>query len=54
VTFFYIGSTIGGWLPGYVYEAGGWPAIVAVVLTMLATMATIVFTLWREAKPGTV
>ncbi len=54
VTFFYIGSTIGGWLPGYAYEAGGWPAIVAVVLTMLATMATIVFTLWREAKPGTV
>jgi MFS transporter, YNFM family, putative membrane transport protein len=54
VTFFYIGSTIGGWLPGYAYEAGGWPATVAVVLAMLATMATIVFTLWREPKPGVI
>lgn len=50
VTFFYVGSTIGGWLPGYAYEAGGWPAVIVIVLAMLAAMATIVLAFWREPK----
>lgn len=52
VTSFYLGGSIGGWLPGYAYEAGGWPATAAIVLTMLAAMATIVATSWREPRPG--
>jgi len=48
VAFFYLGGTIGGWLPGYAYEAGGWSAVIGVVLTMLAAMATIVLAFWRE------
>lgn len=54
VTSFYLGGTIGGWLPGYAYEAGGWPATAVIVLTMLAVMATIVAISWREPKPGAV
>jgi MFS transporter, YNFM family, putative membrane transport protein len=50
VTFFYLGGTVGGWLPGYAYEAGGWPASMAIVLAMLAAMATIVLTAWRAPK----
>jgi predicted MFS family arabinose efflux permease len=52
VSFFYLGGTIGGWLPGYAYETGGWPAVIAVVLTTLAAMATIVLTSWREPVAG--
>jgi predicted MFS family arabinose efflux permease len=52
VFFFYLGGTIGGWLPGYAYETGGWPAVIAIVLTMLAAMATIVATRWREPQSG--
>ena len=45
---FYIGGTFGGWLPGLAYEAGGWPYSLALVLGMLAIMATIVATSWKQ------
>jgi predicted MFS family arabinose efflux permease len=49
VTSFYIGGTFGGWLPGLAYEAGGWPFSLALVIGMLAIMATIVATTWKSA-----
>jgi predicted MFS family arabinose efflux permease len=48
VLFFYAGGTVGGWLPGIAYDAGGWPATTAMVFAMLAVMATIVALFWRE------
>jgi predicted MFS family arabinose efflux permease len=48
VTSFYIGGTFGGWLPGMAYEAGGWPFSLALVIGMLAVMATIVATTWKS------
>jgi MFS transporter, YNFM family, putative membrane transport protein len=47
VTSFYIGGTFGGWLPGLAYEAGGWPYSLALVLGMLAIMASIVASTWK-------
>ena len=48
MTSFYIGGTFGGWLPGLAYEAGGWPYSLALVIAMLAIMAVIVWTSWRD------
>jgi predicted MFS family arabinose efflux permease len=48
VTSFYIGGTFGGWLAGLAYEASGWTAMLALVLGMLAIMATIVATTWNR------
>jgi MFS transporter, YNFM family, putative membrane transport protein len=48
VTAFYVGGTAGGWLAGLAYEAGGWPATLALVLGMLAIMATIIATCWSR------
>jgi predicted MFS family arabinose efflux permease len=49
VTSFYIGGTFGGWLAGLAYEAAGWSATVALVVGMLAVMATVVATTWSRA-----
>ena len=49
VTSFYIGGTFGGLLPGLAYEAGGWTYSLALVIAMLAIMAAIVWTSWRDA-----
>ncbi len=48
VTSFYIGGTFGGWLPALAYEAGGWPYSLALVIGMLAIMAAIVATGWKQ------
>jgi predicted MFS family arabinose efflux permease len=48
VLFFYTGGTVGGWLPGIAYDAGGWPASAAMIFAMLAVMAMIVALFWRE------
>jgi MFS transporter, YNFM family, putative membrane transport protein len=50
VTAFYIGGTFGGWLPGLAYEAGGWRYSLALVIAMLAIMAAIVWTAWRDRQ----
>jgi predicted MFS family arabinose efflux permease len=48
VTFFYVGGTFGGWLPGLAYESGGWPYSLALVIGMLSIMAAIVATSWKQ------
>jgi predicted MFS family arabinose efflux permease len=50
VSVFYLGGTVGGWLPGLAYEAAGWPASLAMVIAMIAVMATIVAIFWKEPE----
>jgi predicted MFS family arabinose efflux permease len=40
VTCFYIGGSMGAFLPGLAWNSGGWPACVAMVVVVLAMMAT--------------
>lgn len=47
---FYVGGSFGAFIPGFIYEAAGWPACAALVVTMLAAMALVVTLLW-ERKP---
>jgi predicted MFS family arabinose efflux permease len=48
VTSFYVGGTFGGYFPGLAYEAGGWSASLALILAMIAIMAGIVATAWKN------
>ncbi|MBI4275278.1 MAG: MFS transporter [Rhizobiales bacterium] len=48
VTAFYIGGSVGGFLPGLAFEHGGWPSTVALVAAMLAIMALIVRVSWAK------
>jgi YNFM family putative membrane transporter len=41
VTAFYVGGSMGAFLPGLAWNTGGWPASVAMVLAVLAAMALI-------------
>jgi predicted MFS family arabinose efflux permease len=41
VTSFYAGGSMGALIPGLAWDVGGWPACVAMVVAMLAIMATI-------------
>jgi predicted MFS family arabinose efflux permease len=41
VTSFYIGGSMGAFLPGLAWDVGGWPACIAMVMAMLAAMALI-------------
>ena len=54
VTSFYLGGTVGGWLPGLAYETGGWPASLVIIAMMIAIMAVIVSIWWKEPRsdPG--
>jgi predicted MFS family arabinose efflux permease len=49
VTTFYIGGTIGAFLPGIVYERAGWAACVALIVVMQLIMATIVALAWERS-----
>ena len=48
VTWFYIGGSMGAWLPGLAWERGGWPATIAMVVIMCAAMAAIAALAYRE------
>ena len=49
VTTFYIGGTIGAFLPGLAYEAAGWGACVALIVAMQLIMAAIVALAWERS-----
>jgi predicted MFS family arabinose efflux permease len=49
VTSFYIGGSMGAFLPGLAWNAGGWTACIAMVVAMLATMALIAALAYRGA-----
>ena|SRR6185437_3643182 len=48
VTFYYIGGSVGGVLPGLPFARFGWPGAVAIVLVMLVLIAGFVALFWRE------
>jgi predicted MFS family arabinose efflux permease len=50
VTSFYVGGSVGAFLPGLAYERAGWPACVALVAMMLMVMALIVLLAWTPAR----
>jgi predicted MFS family arabinose efflux permease len=45
---FYIGGSVGAYLPGLAYEAAGWWACVAFVAGMLVLMASVVALFWTS------
>jgi predicted MFS family arabinose efflux permease len=49
VTFFYIGGSVGAFLPGLAWSSGGWPACILMVIAMLAAMALIAALAWARA-----
>jgi len=49
VTSFYVGGSMGALLPGRAWNAGGWPACIAMVVVMLAAMALIAALAYRGA-----
>ena len=51
VTAFYIGGSVGAFLPGLAWDAGGWSSTVAMVFAMLAAMAALVLMAWpRQSR----
>ena len=46
---FYVGGSMGALLPGLAWNAGGWPACIAIVVAMLAAMALIAALAYRGA-----
>jgi predicted MFS family arabinose efflux permease len=52
VTCYYIGGSAGGLLPGFVWDAAGWPGAVAIVIAVLLLMALTVHLSWRGAAGG--
>ena len=49
VTSFYVGGSMGAFLPGLVWDSGGWPACLTMVLAILAAMALIAALAYRTA-----
>jgi predicted MFS family arabinose efflux permease len=47
-TTYYIGGSVGAVLPGLTWSTGGWPAVVAMAIAMLALMAATVAVFWRR------
>jgi predicted MFS family arabinose efflux permease len=52
VTFYYVGGSVGGVLPGLVWERWEWPCTVGIVLAMLLAIALCVALAWREGATG--
>jgi MFS transporter, YNFM family, putative membrane transport protein len=50
VTAFYIGGSVGAFLPGLAWDAAGWPACVAMIVVMCALMALIAALAYRGAS----
>jgi YNFM family putative membrane transporter len=50
VTAFYVGGSMGAFLPGLAWDAGGWPACVAMVVATCAFMAVVAALAYRGAS----
>ena len=51
-TAYYAGGSLGGSLPALVWDAGGWPACVALVVAVQLTMGVVGRLWWRDAHRG--
>ncbi|HQT46529.1 MAG TPA: MFS transporter [Acidocella sp.] len=47
VMFYYIGGSAGGFVPGWLWHAFGWPGCVAMVCVMQAMMLVLVMRFWK-------
>ena len=47
-TSFYVGGSFGATLPGLAWNAGGWPACVAMVIAMQIMMASVIAFAWKR------
>jgi YNFM family putative membrane transporter len=57
VTWYYVGGSVGGALPGLIWNRAGWPGCIAMVIAVLVLMAAMVWRFWsaplhREARAG--
>jgi MFS transporter, YNFM family, putative membrane transport protein len=52
VSSFYIGGSIGGVAAGALWHAGGWWAVVALCMAVVAVMGMIIVFVWSAAKPA--
>jgi predicted MFS family arabinose efflux permease len=50
VSTFYIGGSVGAFVPGLAYEAAGWPACVAMIVAMQLIMAAIIALAWEQGR----
>jgi YNFM family putative membrane transporter len=53
VTFYYIGGSAGGFVPGGLWRDYGWPGCVAVVVVVQAIMLAVVLRFWARGRPVT-
>jgi len=51
-TFYYIGGSVGGALPAAVWNRGGWPACVALIVTVQITGVAIALSFWKGSPKG--
>jgi predicted MFS family arabinose efflux permease len=49
VTAFYVGGSMGAFLPGLAWERAGWPGAIAMVLAVLAAMTVVAALAYRGA-----
>lgn len=47
-TFYYGGGSAGAWIPGYLWRVGGWPACVALIVSVQLLTIALALLLWRE------
>jgi len=45
---YYVGGSVGAILPGLTWNAGGWPACVAMIVAVQAAMAAVIFFGWQR------
>ena len=51
ITVYYIGGGLGAVVPAAVWNRGGWPAVVALIVAVQACAATIAAVLWTRPSP---
>ncbi len=49
-TAYYVGGSVGAFLPGLTWETWGWPAVVVEMMVMLAVMALVVRLAWSASS----
>jgi YNFM family putative membrane transporter len=50
LTFYYLGGTAGGVVPGYVWSLGKWPACVALIAVLLLVILVLALVGWKEPR----
>jgi MFS transporter, YNFM family, putative membrane transport protein len=51
VSSFYVGGSVGGFVPGLAWSVAGWPGVIALAATVLAIIAAIV-AVWPGREGG--